>query len=138
MVGSTAAVDTTECLARCLPPPLQALSQEIARAIHFARTTAPAAFLANPIAGSVVRAIQLHTVGPSLPLPSPAYALVIPILEAVLTSGLRSKLHDPAISIVALHASPSAPLPRTRLFRSLYLYLEATPAAKYQARRVAS
>jgi len=132
LVGPTSARAATEALCRCLPAPLCDASAEIGEAMQAAVTQAPQRYVENEVVRRVVLELQRSSAAIQRPLPPPAYALVFPVLEAVLTSGLRTKVHDPAISVVALHAAPSMELPRARLFASLYAHLEGTPAAKYQ------
>lgn len=81
---------------------------------------------------AMVREVHAATAAVTRPLPPAAYAVVFPIIEGVLTSGMRTKIHEPAIAVVALHASPGMPLPRARLFRSLFMHLEGTATAKFQ------
>ena len=65
------------------------------------------------------------------PLPSPAYIMVFPIISAVLGWPIPSPLHEPALSALALHVSPSICLPRTAMLALLYQVLETMPAYRY-------
>ena len=65
------------------------------------------------------------------PLPSPAYIMVFPIISAVLSWPVPSPLHEPALSALALHVSPSICLPRTAMLALLYQVLETMPAYRY-------
>ena len=62
------------------------------------------------------------------PLPTPAYVMVFPIIRAVLSWPIPSPLHEPALSALALHVSPSISLPRTSMLALLYQVLETMPA----------
>jgi len=62
------------------------------------------------------------------PLPTPAYIMVFPIISAVLSWPIPSPLHEPALSALALHVSPSISLPRTSMLALLYQVLETMPA----------
>ncbi len=65
------------------------------------------------------------------PLPTPAYIMVFPIIRAVLSWPIPSPLHEPALSALALHVSPSISLPRTSMLSLLYQVLETMPAYRY-------
>lgn len=62
------------------------------------------------------------------PLPTSAYVMVFPIIRAVLSWPIPSPLHEPALSALALHVSPSVSLPRTSMLALLYQVLEIMPA----------
>ena len=66
-------------------------------------------------------------------LPSPAYIMVFPIISAVLSWPVPSPLHEPALSALALHVSPSVCLPRTAMLALLYQVLETMPAYRYSS-----
>ena len=71
-------------------------------------------------------------------LPSPAYIMVFPIIRAVLSWPVPSPLHEPALSALALHVSPSICLPRTAMLTLLYQVLETMPAYRYRSGPVPS
>ena len=71
-------------------------------------------------------------------LPSPAYIMVFPIISAVLSWPVPSPLHEPALSALALHVSPSVCLPRTAMLALLYQVLETMPAYRYSSGPVLS
>lgn len=54
--------------------------------------------------------------------------MVFPIISAVLSWPIPSPLHEPALSALALHVSPSIALPRTSMLVLLYQVLETMPA----------
>lgn len=62
------------------------------------------------------------------PLPTPAYIMVFPIISAVLSWPIPSPLHEPGLSALALHVSPSITLPRTSMLALLHQVLETMPA----------
>ncbi len=67
------------------------------------------------------------------PLPAPAYAFLFPVLRAVLSWKHHTGLHEEALAVVALHVSPSGPLPRAASLALLYHVLELMPAYRCAA-----
>jgi hypothetical protein len=56
------------------------------------------------------------------------------ILEQTLLTPMKTRLHDDVLGVLALHSSPSMPLPRLRMLAVLYHVLGCVP--QYQARVV--
>ena len=154
-IGTKAARRATAALCRCLPPTLAPHAETLCAAIAGARS----AQRPSPHRDIMLRRLAedkhlkqavdvLHAatcgagggeedgsgeggVGAGgRHLPPAAFALCFHVLEAVLALPDKTKMHGPAIAVITLHASPTAVLPRARLFRSLYRYLHQTPAAK--------
>ncbi|KAJ0229809.1 Protein ILITYHIA [Hirschfeldia incana] len=67
----------------------------------------------------------------SCPLPVDTFTFIFPILERILLSSKRTKLHDDVLRILYMHLDPMLPLPRLRMISVLYHVLSVVPA--YQA-----
>lgn len=66
------------------------------------------------------------------PLPMPIYAMLYPILAAVLSWPQPSDLHEAALEAVALHVDPDVPgLPRTATLALLFHVLETMPGYRH-------
>nr|POE53190.1 isoform 2 of protein ilityhia [Quercus suber] len=65
------------------------------------------------------------------PLPVDSFTFVFPIIERILLSSKKTRLHDDVLRIVYLHMDPLLPLPRLRMLSVLYHVLGVVPA--YQA-----
>ncbi|ESQ38842.1 hypothetical protein EUTSA_v10022486mg [Eutrema salsugineum] len=65
------------------------------------------------------------------PLPVDTFTFIFPILERILLSSKRTKLHDDVLRILFMHLDPMLPLPRLRMISVLYHVLGVVPA--YQA-----
>ncbi|KAG2312032.1 hypothetical protein Bca52824_023589 [Brassica carinata] len=65
------------------------------------------------------------------PLPVDTFTFIFPILERILLSSKRTKLHDDVLRILYMHLDPMLPLPRLRMISVLYHVLGVVPA--YQA-----
>ncbi|XP_010470324.1 PREDICTED: eIF-2-alpha kinase activator GCN1-like isoform X1 [Camelina sativa] len=65
------------------------------------------------------------------PLPVDTFTFIFPILERILLSSKRTKLHDDVLHILCMHLDPMLPLPRLRMISVLYHLLGVVPA--YQA-----
>ena len=86
----------------------------------------------QPVIESIA-AIREATAADGKALPSSAYIMVFPIISAVLSWPVPSPLHEPALSALALHVSPSVCLPRTAMLALLYQVLETMPAYRYSS-----
>ena len=76
----------------------------------------------------VMAALVASTVAMRRPLPGPCYALVFPVLEAVLHCPHHTPLHDEALLVLALHVRPEQDIPRAGSTRLLYHLLGIIPA----------
>jgi hypothetical protein len=61
-------------------------------------------------------------------MPGPSYALVFPVLEAVLQCPHHTPLHDDALMVLALHVRPEQEIPRAASLQLLYHLLGIIPA----------
>ncbi|KAL5712127.1 eIF-2-alpha kinase activator GCN1 [Ranunculus cassubicifolius] len=131
-------------LARCLAPPLCDWAPDIAAALkiiysdeilvmwELAPLTAEKESKGRASVGLFERIVS----GLSLsckygPLPVDSFVFVFPIMEQILLSAKKTKLHDDVIRILSLHLDPVLPLPRLRMLSVLYHVLGVVPS--YQA-----
>ncbi|KAJ9546026.1 hypothetical protein OSB04_025733 [Centaurea solstitialis] len=62
------------------------------------------------------------------PLPVDSFRFIFPIMERILTSPKKTRLHDDVLRILFLHMDPVLPLPRLQMLSVLYHVLGAIPA----------
>ena len=79
----------------------------------------------HPAVITSVTALERATVGAgSTALSPPAYLFVFPLLAAVLKWPTHTPLHEPALSVVALHVDPEGNVPRAASLDMLYCMLD--------------
>ncbi|KAL4637782.1 hypothetical protein ACB092_03G100700 [Castanea dentata] len=138
------AFETMVKLARCTAPPLCNWALDIATALRLIVTEEDRLVFdlipsggdeeANerPSLGLFERIINGMSVScKSGPLPVDSFTFVFPIIERILLSSKKTRLHDDVLRIVYLHMDPLLPLPRLRMLSVLYHVLGVVPA--YQA-----
>lgn len=138
------AFETMVKLARCTAPPLCNWALDIATALRLIVTEEDRLVFdlipsggdeeANerPSLGLFERIINGLSVScKSGPLPVDSFTFVFPIIERILLSSKKTRLHDDVLRIVYLHMDPLLPLPRLRMLSVLYHALGVVPA--YQA-----
>lgn len=138
------AFETMVKLARCTAPPLCNWALDIATALRLIVTEEDRLVFdlipsggdeeANerPSLGLFERIINGLSVScKSGPLPVDSFTFVFPIIERILLSSKKTRLHDDVLRIVYLHMDPLLPLPRLRMLSVLYHVLGVVPA--YQA-----
>jgi hypothetical protein len=76
----------------------------------------------------VVQALHQSTVPQRRPLPGPSYALVFPVVAAVLRCPHITPLHDEALAVLGLHVTPEQDIPRGESLELLYAVLGTIPA----------
>jgi hypothetical protein len=76
----------------------------------------------------VVQALHRSTVPQRRPLPGPSYALVFPVVAAVLRCPQITPLHDEALAVLGLHVAPEQDIPRGESLELLYAVLGTIPA----------
>lgn len=134
-VSGDAAFAAVRSLARCMPPPLGQRSLLLAGSLRLvglaARGTQGVSYDSIPersAVAEVVGALHASTVPARAPLPGPSYALVFPVVAAVLHCPVLSPLHDAALGVLALHVSPEQDIPRGETLELLYHLLGLIPA----------
>ncbi|KAL0005335.1 hypothetical protein SO802_012896 [Lithocarpus litseifolius] len=138
------AFETMVKLARCTAPPLCNWALDIATALRLIVTEEDRLVFdlipsggdeeANerPSLGLFERIINGLSVScKSGPLPVDSFTFVFPIIERILLSSKKTRLHDDVLRIVYLHMDPLLPLPRLQMLSVLYHVLGVVPA--YQA-----
>lgn len=140
-VSGDAAFAAVRSLARCMPPPLGQRSLLLAGSLRLvglaARGTQGISYDSIPersAVAEVVGALHASTVPARAPLPGPSYALVFPVVAAVLHCPVLSPLHDAALGVLALHASPEQDIPRGESLELLYHLLGLIPAYRCEQR----
>lgn len=134
-VSGDAAFAAVRALARCMPPPLGDRSLLLAGSLRLvglaARSAQGVTYDSIPQRSSVaevITALHQSTVPNRQPLPGPSYALVFPVLAAVLHCPIITPLHDQALAVLALHVSPEQDIPRGESLVLLYHALGLIPA----------
>ncbi|GLJ35635.1 hypothetical protein SUGI_0716270 [Cryptomeria japonica] len=143
IVNSDAFV-TMEKFARCVAPPVRHLALDIAAALRTLATSKSSVVeeLVLPsdtpnaqekkVPGIFERIVAgLVTACKDGPLPADSFTFIFPILEQILLSPKKTKVHDDVLYIFSLHLDPVVPLPRLRMITVLYNVLGNMPA--YQA-----
>ncbi|KAF8055816.1 hypothetical protein HT031_006591 [Scenedesmus sp. PABB004] len=130
-----AAFAAVRSLARCMPPPLGGRSLLLAGCLRLVGLAARRGdgvsyetFPSAPGVADVLAALCAATVAPRRPLPGPSYALVFPVLAAVLSCPVISPLHDDALRVLGLHVSPEQDIPRGESLELCYAVLGRIPA----------
>ena len=89
----------------------------------------------HPAVITTITALEKATVrAANTPLTAPAYLFVFPVLEAVLRWPSHTSLHDPALSVVALHVEPDQEIPRAASLDMLFCMLDVLPAFRWGPR----
>ncbi|GBF89654.1 hypothetical protein Rsub_02372, partial [Raphidocelis subcapitata] len=134
-VAGGAALDAARALARCMPPPLGGRSLTLAgclRLVVLAERGAEGVDYASipdrAAVAEVITALARSTVAQRSPLSGPAYALVFPVLRAVLHCPHHTPLHDEALEVLSLHVRPDQDVPRAESLELLYHTLGIIPA----------
>ncbi|KAM3753177.1 hypothetical protein ACB098_03G073700 [Castanea mollissima] len=138
------AFETMVKLARCTAPPLCNWALDIATALRLIVTEEDRLVFDLIPSGGDEEANQRPSLGlferiinglsvscKSGPLPVDSFTFVFPIIERILLSSKKTRLHDDVLRIVYLHMDPLLPLPRLRMLSVLYHVLGVVPA--YQA-----
>lgn len=136
-----AAFAAVRSLARVMPPPLCGASLLLAgclRLVSLASRNAEGVSYdrlpAYPAVIDVISALHASTVPARQPLPGPRYALVFPVLAAVLRCPVLTPQHDAALDVLGLHVAPEQDVPRGESLELLYGLLGLMPA--YRCARV--
>ncbi|PIA40115.1 hypothetical protein AQUCO_02500083v1 [Aquilegia coerulea] len=143
-VVSDVAFETMLKLARCLAPPLSNWASEIAAALRIISTEevlvvwelAPLVSEGESRGKQSVGLFERIISGlliscKSCSLPVDSFVFVFLILEQILLSAKKTRLHDDVLQILSLHLDPILPLPRLRMLSVLYHVLGVVPS--YQA-----
>ncbi|XP_019193918.1 PREDICTED: eIF-2-alpha kinase activator GCN1 isoform X16 [Ipomoea nil] len=140
IVGDVA-YDALVKLSNCVSSPLSNWALEIATALRLIRTEdanvlwalfPSASEEANEKPGLFVRVVNgLSFSCKSGSLPVDSFTFVFPIMERILLSSKKTRLHEDVLQIIFLHLDPVLPLPRVRMLSVLYHVLGVVPA--YQA-----
>lgn len=130
-----AAFSAVRSLARCMPPPLGGRSlllagclRLVSLASHGSDGVDYASMPQRSVVVDVIGALYQSTVPLRRSLSGPSYALVFPVLAAVLHCPLITPLHDQALSVLALHVAPEQDVPRGASLTLLYHLLSIIPA----------
>ncbi|XP_031484285.1 protein ILITYHIA isoform X1 [Nymphaea colorata] len=135
------AFETMVKLARCIAPPIVHLAPEIAAALRLVATD-PTSFMhelvplmadeeihgkqaVGLLEGIVEGLVEACKSGP---LPVDSFVFLFPILEQILSSMKKTRLHDNVLHIISMHMDPMLPLPRLRMLSVLYHVLGIVPA----------
>jgi hypothetical protein len=134
-VCGDAAFAAVRSLARCMPPPLCTRSLLLAGSLRLVGLAARGAqgvtydsIPERSAVSEVVTALYASTVANRQPLPGPSYALVFPVVAAVLHCPVITPLHDQALGVLALHVAPEQDIPRGDSLELLYHLLGIIPA----------
>lgn len=134
-VSGDAAFAAVRSLARCMPPPLGHRSLLLAGSLRLVGLAARGAqgvtydsIPQRSAVAEVISALYQSTVPQRQPLPGPSYALVFPVLSAVLHCPVLTPLHDQALGVASLHVSPEQDIPRGDSLVLLYYLLGLIPA----------
>lgn len=79
----------------------------------------------------VIQALHQSTVPMRRPLPGPSYALVFPVIAAVLHCPTITPLHDQALAVLSLHVAPEQDIPCGDSLALLYNLLGIIPAYRW-------
>lgn len=137
-VSGDAAFAAVRSLARCMPPPLGGRSLLLAGNLRLVGLAARGAqgvtydsIPERSAVAEVVGALYASTVPQRQPLPGPSYALVFPVVAAVLHCPVITPLHDQALGVLALHVAPEQDIPRGDSLVLLYHLLGIIPAYRW-------
>jgi hypothetical protein len=137
-VSGDAAFAAVRSLARCMPPPLGGRSLLLAGSLRLVGLAARGAqgvtydsIPERSAVAEVVGALYASTVPQRQPLPGPSYALVFPVVAAVLHCPVITPLHDQALGVLALHVAPEQDIPRGDSLVLLYHLLGIIPAYRW-------
>ncbi|KAG8097980.1 hypothetical protein GUJ93_ZPchr0013g37826 [Zizania palustris] len=128
-------------LARCTAPPLCNWAPEIAAAIRViavddfemvmdlmpvtveedSKKKSPSGLFEQIVTGLTVAC-------KAGPLPADSFTFVFPIMERILFSTKKTRLHDDVLQIISLHLDQILPLPRPRMLSVLYHVLSTVPS----------
>lgn len=138
------AFETMVKLARCVAPPVRDLALDLGAALKIVATSKASIVQElvlssdqtnakeKRVAGVFERIVAgLTTACKDGPLPADSFTFIFPILEQILLSPKKTKVHDDVLGILSLHLDPVVPLPRLRMIEVLYHVLGNMPA--YQA-----
>lgn len=138
------AFETMVKLARCVAPPVRDLALDLGVALRIVATSKASIVQElvlssdqtnvkeKMVAGVFERIVAgLVTACKDGPLPADSFTFIFPILEQILLSPKKTKVHDDVLGILSLHLDPVVPLPRLRMIEVLYHVLGNMPA--YQA-----
>nr|XP_043618177.1 protein ILITYHIA [Erigeron canadensis] len=134
------AYETMVKLSKCTAPPLSNWGLDIATALRLIATTEAHVSwdqLSSLDDGDHDRSSSslfervMHGLSvscKSYPIPVDSFSFVFPILERILSSPKKTRLHDDVLRILFLHMDPILPLPRLQMLSVLYHVLGAIPA----------
>lgn len=134
------AYETMVKLAKCTAPPLSNWGLDIATALRLIATTeAHVSWDQLSSLGEGDHSDKslslfervMHGLSVSCkygPLPVDSFSFVFPIMERILSSPKKTRLHDDVLRILFLHMDPILPLPRLKMLSVLYHVLGAIPA----------
>ncbi|XP_071733980.1 protein ILITYHIA [Rutidosis leptorrhynchoides] len=134
------AYETMVKLAKCTAAPLSNWGLDIATALRLIATTDPHVSwdqLSSLGEGDHERSSLslfervMHGLSVSCkygPLPVDSFTFVFPIMERILSSPKKTRLHDDVLRILFLHMDPILPLPRLQMLSVLYHVLGAVPS----------
>ena len=126
----------SQALAQCVTPSLQPLRQLIARAL-LAVLSRSGGRLPPDVMLIVLRCTQELAAAVHSALPAPSFALVLPVLRALLEqhsgSAAVTDAQGKALKIVSLHTSPNLPIPRAAICRTLVRVLSSAGVQLHSA-----
>lgn len=135
MPAGEAAFSAVRSLARCMPPPLGGCSLLLAGCLRLVSLAACGAegvtydsMPQRSAVTDVIQALYQSSVPVRRALPGPSYALVFPVIAAVLHCPVITPLHDQALSVLSLHVGPEQDIPRGDSLTLLYHLLGIIPA----------
>ncbi|PWA68142.1 ILITYHIA [Artemisia annua] len=140
-IVNESAYETMVKLSKCTAPPLSNWGLDIATALRLIATTEPHISwdqLSSLGEGdhndrSSLSLFERVMQGLSVsckygPLPVDSFTFVFPIMERILSSPKKTRLHDDVLRILFLHMDPILPLPRLRMLSVLYHVIGAIPS----------
>lgn len=135
------AFETVVKLSKCTAPPLSNWGLDIATALRLIATTeAHVSWDQLSSLGEGDRSDRsslslfervMHGLSVSCksgPLPVDSFRFIFPIMERILSSPKKTRLHNDVLRILFLHMDPVLPLPRLQMLSVLYHVLGAIPA----------
>nr|GEV72458.1 protein ILITYHIA [Tanacetum cinerariifolium] len=140
-IVNESAYETMVKLSKCTAPPLSSWGLDIATALRLIATTEPHISwdqLSSLSEGdhngrSSLSLFERVMQGLSVsckygPLPVDSFTFIFPIMERILSSPKKTRLHDDVLRILFLHMDPILPLPRLRMLSVLYHVIGAIPS----------
>lgn len=136
LVGGTTATEATTALARCLPDPLGPHGPSLAAALSAVLAAGDGGRVNVDKISAAREALEAvhdatHPGGSRrVPLPSPVYHFVFPLVRSILRQPAHTSLHDMSLDVLSLHVDPSHNIPRVESFQVLAFLLTTVPATR--------